>query len=118
MVWDRLNTDIGDRIRYLRDLHHITQEQLAESLQLSIKHISEVERGLSCLSLERLIELCEILDTSLDYLVLGKSSLGEEVFIPASVIEVMRSGSEAEKRILNEYLLMYERLHKSPAIEK
>ena len=117
MIWKSLNTEIGDRIRSLRDLHNITQEELAESLQLSTKHISEVERGLSAFSLDRMIDLCAILDTSLDYLVFGKDPIGDNNYIPASVLDVLRSDDETEKQILREYLLLYTRIHRHGTIE-
>ncbi|MCR5249353.1 MAG: helix-turn-helix domain-containing protein [Lachnospiraceae bacterium] len=112
MIWKSLNTDIGNRIRDLRELHHITQEDLAEKLSLSTKHISEVERGLSSFSLDRLIDICELLDTSLDYLVFGKNAAGTEAYIPASVIDVLRSDDEAEKKTLCEYLVLYSKIHR------
>lgn len=66
-----LHKNIGQRIALLRQENHITQAQLAELLDISIKHCSEVERGLACLSLEKLVALCSILSTDLDYLVRG-----------------------------------------------
>ena len=51
-----LYQEIGGRIQELRRLHHLTQEDLAEKLDVSVKHISSVERGTSSLSLEKLIQ--------------------------------------------------------------
>ena len=68
---DTLYADIGFRIKELRRIHHMTQDQLAEFMDISIKHMSSVERGMSSLSLEKLIQICEVLDCSLDYLIIG-----------------------------------------------
>ena len=52
---------IGSRISGLRRLNGMTQEQLAEKLDITVKHVSSVERGQSSLSLEKLVDLSEIL---------------------------------------------------------
>lgn len=69
-----LNVQIGKNIAALRKSQKMTQEELAEELNISIKHCSSVERGKSCLSLEKLISVCDIFDVSLDYLVGGRDS--------------------------------------------
>lgn len=62
---------MGLRIKQQRKLKHYTQEQIAEHLGVSVKHFSEVERGLTGLSIENLIKLSNILDITIDYLVKG-----------------------------------------------
>ena len=53
---------------------NMTQEMLAEKLDISVKHLSEVERGISGLSLENLAKISIILEKSIDYLVKGCTS--------------------------------------------
>lgn len=111
-----LTTSIGLRIAKLRKQHNITQEQLAEKLDISIKHCSAIERGVSSLSLERLIEVSVLFDVSLDYLVKGTSS-GEKsendilTVLPPSIISILLSQNEAEKDLLLEYLQLYTKIH-------
>lgn len=62
---------MGQRIRLQRKKRKFTQENMAEFLDISVKHYSEVERGITGLSVEKLIELSNIFGTSLDYLVKG-----------------------------------------------
>ena len=50
----KLYQDIGKRIAKLRKENKMTQSQLAEILDISVKHVSEIERGITCLSLEKL----------------------------------------------------------------
>lgn len=69
-----LNEEIGRRITALRKKQGLTQEKLAEALNCSIKHVSHVERGVSSLSLDLLIETCKTLNCSLDYLVNGEKT--------------------------------------------
>lgn len=108
-----LNTLIGSKIAQLRKANNLTQEQLAEKLDISIKHCSAVERGLSCLSLEKLIEISEIFDTSLDFLLKNSSNKKEIVsgIIPESIIAIINSNDEQEISLLQEYLRMYTKLH-------
>lgn len=55
---------IGKNIKYFRKLRKLTQEQLAEALDLSVGFISQLERGITKMSLDTLIDLCDILDCS------------------------------------------------------
>ena len=63
-----LQTAIGRRIAKLRKDHGMGQLELCGELDVSVKHLSECERGVSMFSLERLLDICEIFDVSLDYL--------------------------------------------------
>ena len=38
---------LGQRLKLLRKDHNLTQENLAEKLGISVKHYSEVERGIT-----------------------------------------------------------------------
>lgn len=82
---------MGQRLRACRIQSHLTQEKLSEMLDISVKHYSEVERGITGLSVEKLIELSDILSTSLDYLLKGENT--DEV-LPHIVIETYHSCPE------------------------
>lgn len=62
----------GNRIRECRQLKHLTQEQAAEALSISIKHYSEIERGITGLSFDMFIKLCDLYTVSADFLLFGK----------------------------------------------
>lgn len=64
--------DMGLRIKQTRKALKLTQEEMAEQLDISVKHFSEVERGLAGLSIENLIKLSNILGVSIDYIVKGE----------------------------------------------
>lgn len=112
-----LNEEIGKRISHLRHENNLTQEQLAEKLDISIKHCSEVERGVASLSLERFMDLCEIFDTNLDFLIRGKSSCGIEM-LPDSFIECVRNSNEHDLKIIREYLQMFMKIKSLNSSEK
>ena len=52
---------IGLNIGYYRRARHMTQIELAESLNISSNYLSQVERGCKSLSLDKLLQLAEIL---------------------------------------------------------
>ena len=65
---------MGNRIKSRRKELNLTQEEMAELLNISVKHLSEVERGLAGLSIENLIKLSDILCVSIDYIVKGEQN--------------------------------------------
>ena len=102
--------DMGLRIQALRKERHLTQEEIAEALEVTSKHISEVERGIASLSMERFVKLAKLFDCSLDYLAFGKSIDGEDEYIPEIILETFRKDDEYEKGLLTDYLSLYRRL--------
>lgn len=56
--------NLGKNIKYYRKQQKLTQEQLAENLELSVGFISQIERGITKMSLDTLIEICDSLDCS------------------------------------------------------
>lgn len=114
-----LNTTIGKRIAKLRKEHNMTQEQLSEKLDISIKHCSSVERGLSSLSLEKLVDVSELFDVSIDYLVKGTDDPNEDNInqffseVPQSIISIMSSDDKNLRNLLLEYLNFFSKLHKN-----
>lgn len=61
--------DIGKRIKEGRKKIGITQEKLAEKIDVSPSYISEIERGSSICSLQVLVDIAHILNLNLEYLV-------------------------------------------------
>lgn len=60
--------NMGDRIREARKKLNLTQEQLAEKLDVTVAYISEIERNLKLPSMPLFIKLVEVLDVSSDYI--------------------------------------------------
>lgn len=55
---------LGKRIKLFRKQMHITQEQMAEQLDLSLSFISQIERGVTKMSLDTFVDICDCLDCS------------------------------------------------------
>ena len=105
-----LQTAIGRRIAKLRKEHGMGQLELCSELDVSATHLSECERGISMFSLERLLDICEIFDVSLDYLVRGLPTDDDRLNFPPSMVNIFRSGDKEEISLLTDYLNLYARL--------
>ncbi len=64
---------IGSRIKQARLKAGLTQQEIAEKMNLSVAFISRVERGTSHINLKRLSEFCSILNISEGYILNGVS---------------------------------------------
>lgn len=65
---------IGKRIKEVRKKRGFTQEYIAERLDVSCQHISDIERGLNGMSVPTLMVLCKILDIDADYILFGTAT--------------------------------------------
>ena len=71
--------EFGKRVKALRMGKGLTQEKLAEMLNISFSQISRIESGRSTPSIDVMIELAELFQVSLDYLILGRELETENV---------------------------------------
>ena len=104
-------TTIGKRIGEMRRANFITQETMAEKLDVTPKHISHAECGTSSLSLKNLMEFCRICNCSLDYIVFGSQKSVLEK-LPEEIVTILHTGSKSEIDRLNRYLQIYIELSK------
>nr|WP_285123726.1 helix-turn-helix transcriptional regulator [Lactococcus petauri] len=80
----------GSRLKALRKSAGITQAQLANKLQLASGTISAYEQGLKYPSIEVLIKICDILNTSSDYLLGITSNLPSKMELKGLTEEQMQ----------------------------
>lgn len=62
---------LGENLQYLRKRDNITQEQLAEKLEVSRQSVSKWESDTTYPEMEKLIQLCQMFHCSMDDLVQG-----------------------------------------------
>jgi transcriptional regulator with XRE-family HTH domain len=62
---------LGERIAKRRKVLNMTQDDVAEATGLSNNHISNIENSHSIPSIDTLIRICEAIDTTPNYLLLG-----------------------------------------------
>ncbi len=113
---EQIYKDIGDRISLLRHDRNMTQEEFAELLDVTTKHVNAVENGRSSFSIPKLVHICDVLDCSLDYLVRGKTLADSSICLPESIIEILQNKNQQEASLLLEYLNLFCKLrdyHKS-----
>ena len=67
--------DMGERIAKRRKELNLTQEQLAESINLSLQSISCIELGKKAIRPQNLVNLCNTLNISTDYILTGKKEV-------------------------------------------
>ena len=91
---------IGRRIKTARENKRLTQEQLAEYVDLSPMHVSVIERGVKLPKLETLINIANVLDVSAD--VLLQDVVNNQVKLCASEASelVSQLPREDQKRVL------------------
>lgn len=93
--------DMGKRLSVYRKNLHLTQEQVAEMLDISLKHYSELERGVTGISVDGLISLSDKLGINIDYLLRGSEIATS---FPKDFIELYNTFTEKQKLKLYEFL--------------
>ena len=74
MAENQFLVDMGNRISKLRKELRMTQEQVAEAMNISIQSLSCIELGKKAIRPDNLCNLCNVLKTSSDYVLMGKKS--------------------------------------------
>lgn len=69
---------IGKRIKEARNEQNMTQEELADKLNISVAFLSRVETGKTQINLKRLTQIAEILKVSPGYLLTGSNTTSKE----------------------------------------
>lgn len=97
--------EIGNNIKTARILKGLTQEYVAERLDKSINFISLLERGQTGLSINSIIDICNILEIDPNAIFNGLINCNSEDEI---IINSICSLSSEDKKIVNdliEYIL-------------
>lgn len=71
MEFDR--REIGERISKQRRKLGLTQQNIYDEIDISQNHYSQIENGRSGISIEKLIQISDILNISIDYILTGKT---------------------------------------------
>lgn len=105
---------IGQKIRKYRKAHHLSQEELAEKVEISVTHMSHIETGNTKLSLPVLVALATALEVSTDELLFAKNAINKTAFMneitqilencSTQQIKIMRDIISATKVSLDKYL--------------
>lgn len=96
---------IGRRIREKRTLAGITQEQLAEKMDVSIQMISNLERGVKAIRIDNLVKLSRILGVTADYILTGE----ETPIDSGRLAEQLNRLSERERKFVEMTVLFFQK---------
>lgn len=100
--------DIGSKIKVVRMEKKLTQEQLAEQLEVSRQTISNWETGKSYPDIIRVIKMSECCDVSLDDLLKGEQKMAPYYHYLEESTNVVKSNTNRSKLItILSYLLIW-----------
>lgn len=90
---------IGQRIRKIRKAHGLSQEALAEKVDISVTHMSHIETGNTKLSLPVLVDIARVLEVRTDDLLNEHTTTGTAL---DEIAEVLDHCSAAQSRVISD----------------
>ena len=114
-VKKELNIQIGERIKLSREERGITQEQLAEAIEVSPQYISDLERGVVGISIPNLKRLCTHLAVSSDRILFDRQTEGCAIAIGEKCRGLSDSQFRMAMDILDRFLSAVEEERKAKA---
>lgn len=103
--------NLGIRIKQKREACHMSQADLGERVQLSTQHISNVENARSRIGLEKLVEIANVLDCSVDELICGSVKSGKTVYI-SEIADRIEDLSDIELKVLPDLLKYFSYMYR------
>ena len=103
-VKKELNVQIGDRIRCAREKSGMTQEQFAELINKTPQFISDLERGVTGISIETLRTICEKLYITSDSILFADRHENDVSDLTAKFRRMSRIQFRALEQIVNALL--------------
>lgn len=95
--WNERFVEMGKRIKARRVSLGMKQMELAERIDISNNHISSIERGIERPGLESFIRICDVLDVTPDYLLLGSMKAND---IPKNITDNLKLCTDEEVRFV------------------
>lgn len=102
---------LGARVRCRRELLKMSQAELASATELSTQHISNIENAKTKVSLEKLVDIVNVLDCSLDELLCDSVVKSREIYVN-EIAGLIETFSDAEIRALPEFLRSFRHFSK------
>lgn len=106
-----INIQIGDRIRCAREKSGMTQEQFAELINKTPQFISDLERGVSGISIETLRTICERLCISSDSILFADRHENDVAELTQKFRRMSRIQFHALEQIVNALLYAGTEIH-------
>lgn len=90
---------IGERLKKARIDKNLTQEKLAEKLDVSIAFLSRIERGSSHISLKRLSQICDILGIT-EGSILNGSSNNSNTYLESEFDDILKNTTPEKQKLI------------------
>lgn len=94
---------LAKRIKETRKQKGLTQEQLADKTGLSWNFIAKIETDNATISLKTLVNIANVLDVSIDYMLLNDKSMkieGEKTSTDIFIESMLKDFSDNDKELL------------------
>ena len=91
---------IGKKLKEIRIDKGFTQEYVANSVMVNTSHISNIENGKVKISLTTLVNVCNVLDTTVDYVLENEYKNSSSAIDNAILLEVQKCSHATKERIL------------------
>jgi len=92
---------VGARIKAARERAKMTQEDLAEALDMSPTHISVIERGVKTPKLETLVRIANALRVSTDMLLQDVATYANDGIASELSVSISKLPHQEQERVLN-----------------
>ncbi len=92
-------TVIRERIKRARKSRGLTQEKLAEQLEVSVAFLSRIERGSSQINLKRLSQICELLNVTEGEILNGTSNKSNK-YLNSDFSELLKTCSPEKQKLI------------------
>ena len=99
--------EIGSRISTRRKNLKLTQETLAEMVDMSINQISNIENNKSIPSVETILKLCEALKTTPNYFLLGiDTDFNITEIMTNAIYQKIMLCTEKQRKMINDIITL------------
>ena len=90
---------IGEKIKRARKSRNMTQDVLAEKLDVSVGYVSQVERGITKISLDLLGAISSVLDYDMAYFV-SESAVNHSEYMGSEIANELKKMDNKKKKLV------------------
>lgn len=91
---------IGKRLREIRIAKGLTQEYVATCADVNVSHISNIENNRVKISLTTLVNVCNALNVTVDYVLSNEYSDADSALDKSILLELRGCNKELKERVL------------------
>lgn len=95
---------VGERIKNSRISKNMTQDKLAELIDINPSHLSNIEKGKTKMSTETLAKIARSLNTSIDYLLFDDIILEYNQYTKIALLEIQEMLKDKNEDEVNAFI--------------